>query len=344
MERLGIIGAADIAYRRFLPALSKNSTFEYIGVGIADKQERYLMLKEKIECEYQGLREKSLGKAKQFMQQFGGKIYDSYNSLITSSEVDAVYIPLPPALHYIWAKKALENGKHVLLEKPATISYEQTEELVHLARSKNLALFENYMFLYHSQIETIKNIIDSGEIGKVRLYRLAFGFPRLGEDNFRYSKKMGGGALLDAGGYTLKYARALLGDSAKIVYANANDDESCDVDIFGSAALVNEEGETVQVAFGMDNEYKCELEAWGSKGTLYTGRVFTAPEGLEIEVVISKNGEETKRILKSDNSFLNSIHQFSQCMLSEEVREKEYENILTQARLVSEYKKLVHDM
>jgi len=278
MIRIGIICPSEIALRRFLPALSKLPEFKFVGIATASKTEWEGANDDVIENEKV--------KARSFTEHYGGKMFESYSSLIVSKDMDAVYLPLPPALHYQWAKRALLSGKHTLIEKPATTSYRETQDLISIARKRNLAIHENYMFAFHDQLTAVHEIIDRGEIGDVRLYRISFGFPRRAANDFRYDKKLGGGALLDCGGYTIKYASILLGDSAKIRYAQSNYHEDFDVDLFGSAALVNELGITAQIAFGMDNSYKCDLEVWGSKGSLITGRVLTAPDGFTPEVLL----------------------------------------------------------
>ena len=121
------------------------------------------------------------------------------------------------------------------------------------------------MFAFHNQLKEIAQIIERGEIGDVRLYRISFGFPQRAVNDFRYNKELGGGALIDAGGYTIKYAAMLLGETAHITAAQMNYTDEFEVDIYGSATLVNQDGATAQIAFGMDNSYKCELEVWGSK-------------------------------------------------------------------------------
>lgn len=340
--KIAIICPSEIALRRFMPALSLINEFEFVGLGICSVEERFGdslpsedIIREVLEAEET--------KAKVFIDSYGGKIFRSYDDIVNSNEIEALYIPLPPALHYKWAKKALEAGKHVLVEKPSTISSELTEELIQIAKSKGLALHENYMFAFHQQLTDIKEIIASGEIGDVRLYRIAFGFPMRQLNDFRYNKALGGGALIDAGGYTLKYAAMLLGDSAKIKYAQSNYIEGFDVDMYGSAAMVNASGCTVQLSFGMDNNYKCELEAWGSKGSLYTGRVLTAPMGFIPEVVIRKGNVDEKRSLSADDTFKKSIMRFWDCINSVQIRERNYTDILKQAKLVDEFKKRTNE-
>ena len=332
MIRIGIICPSEIAFRRFLPALKEAGCFEYAGVAIANKEE------------FKGATDEVLAKerakAQTFVDNYGGKIYEGYKTLIESPDVDTVYLPLPPGLHYQWAKVALAANKHILVEKPCTTALAKTEDLLHEAKEKELAVHENYMFAFHDQLEAVNEIVKSGEIGDVRLYRISFGFPMRAQNDFRYNKALGGGALLDCGGYTFKYASLLLGPTAKMKYAQSNNIDGFGVDMYGSAALVNDEGVTAQVAFGMDHNYKCEVEVWCSKGTLYTNRILTAPAGFVPEVVIRKGNEEEKRNLPADDAFKKSILHFSHCVEDVKVREENYQTLLRQATLVEDFKRL----
>ena len=234
----------------------------------------------------------------------------------------------------------MENGKHVLVEKPSTTSAKETKEMVQIASQKHLALHENYMFTFHNQLATIENTVQSGEIGDVRLYRISFGFPRRASNDFRYNKALGGGALIDTGGYTIRYAAQLLGPTATIRYAQSNYVDGFGVDMYGSAALVNTDGVTAQIAFGMDNNYKCELEVWGSTGCLTTGRVLTAPADFIPTATIRKGNEEKTIDLPADDAFLKSIKHFVKCIKDEKVREERYRIIIKQAELIDEFKRL----
>lgn len=332
MKRIGIICPSEIAFRRFLPALKEAGCFEYAGVAIASKEE-FVGATDEILA-------KERAKAQTFVDSYGGKIFEGYKTLIHSDDVDAIYLPLPPGLHYQWAKEALSAGKHILCEKPCTTALATTEDLMNDAEAKGLAAHENYMFAFHDQLKAINDIVNSGEIGDVRLYRISFGFPMRAQNDFRYNKALGGGALLDCGGYTLKYASMLLGSTAKMKYAQSNNIDGFNVDMYGSAALVNDEGVTAQVAFGMDHNYKCELEVWGSKGTIYTNRILTAPAGLVPEVIIRKGNEEEKRSLPADDAFKKSILHFCECIEDEAVRKENYQTLLRQARLVEDFKSL----
>ena len=331
--RIGIICPSEIAFRRFMPAIQKCENAEYAGIAYANTVEWF---GDSVPDETLILSEKA--KAENFQKEYGGKVFDSYFELLSSNDIDAVYLPLPPALHYKWAKKALGHGKHIFLEKPSTTNFADTEDLIDIAKGKCLAVHENYMFAFHRQIDEIKNIISGGKLGEVRLYRIAFGFPQRSKNDFRYNKALGGGALLDCGGYTIKLAAMLLGGSARIAYSRLNYTKDFDVDIYGSAAMVNDDGVTAQLSFGMDNSYKCELEVWGSKGFLRTGRILTAPDGFEpsAEVTVGSNTETV--VLSADDTFAKSIEHFCKCVSNSKTREENYTDILKQAELVNSVK------
>jgi len=314
MLKFGVIGAADIAYRRFLPALKKNTSVRFIGIASRDPE-----------------------KAQSFANEFGGKKYGDYEQLLSDTDIDAVYIPLPPALHYHWAKRALESGKHVLLEKPSTTNYENTEYLVELAKTKNLTLNENYMFLYHRQLTVIQDILNNGEIGKLRLIRAAFGFPRLANDNFRYNMELGGGALLDCGGYPVSLAALLLGEKISVTSSNLCYSDEFGIDLYGSVSLENTNGEVAQISFGMDNYYKCELELWGSTGYIKAPRIFTAPPDYDAPIIVETSGN-SKTLTVMDDQFLNSIEIFCQAVNNAEMRERFYLQILRQIKIINEIK------
>ena len=285
--KIGILGTADIAFRRFLPALKKCPEFTYAGVA-----------------------SRALEKTKPFLETYGGQGYSSYEALLADKSIDAVYVPLPPALHYAWGRKVLESGKHLLMEKPFTTSLAETEALLALAKEKDLMVHENYMFLYHSQMAKVKELIADGTLGEVRLIRAAFGFPKRGGDDFRYKKELGGGALLNCGGYPVRLALELLGDTARVVQAKLSQPEGYKVDLYGSAVLENESGLCAQVSFGMDNAYQCQLEMWGSETTLIAPRIFTAGPDFYPKIILRASSSEEHLELEPDDSFLHSIQQF----------------------------------
>jgi len=344
MIRIGILGPSEIAFRRFMPALQKaGKSFQFAGIGIASPEE-WFGDTSKVSAEaIEEQKSNEISRAKAFTDLYGGKVIMGYDALVSSPDVDAVYCPLPPALHYKWAKLALQNNKHVFVEKPSTTSLADTEDLIAIASKNGLALHENYMFIFHSQLDELSSVVKSGEIGDVRLYRTTFGFTRKSSNAFRYNKALGGGALLDVGGYCIKYANYLLGGDANVASAQANCLDDFEVDMYGSATLVNNNGQIAQLAFGMDNDYRCDIEIWGSLGTITSGRIFTAPNGFVPTYTIKKNQDIEIRKLSADDAFLKSILHFGACINSENTRKENYKLLCKQIQLVEQFKYLINN-
>lgn len=301
--RIGVLCPSEIAFRRFMPALKKLDSFEYIGLAAATEREFSGIESDEVVPS-------ELEKAETFCSIHGGKIFKGYEMLIRSNEVDAIYLPLPPMLHYKWGKKVLENGKHLLMEKPFTTGPAETEELLSLAEKKGLTVHENYMFLYHSQLAKVKKLIANETLGKLRLIRAAFGFPKREKNDFRYQKNMGGGALLDCGGYPVRLALELLGDTVHVTQSRLIQPEGYEVDLYGNAVLENESGLCAQISFGMDNAYQCQLEIWGSKATLIAPRIFTAGPDVAPKLILKTSADEEIIELPKDDQFLHSIEVF----------------------------------
>lgn len=316
MVRIGILGAADIAYNKFIPALSQVDGAECAGVASCSKK-----------------------KLERFVEKYNLHVYSSYDEVLNDESVDCVYIPLPPAFHYEWAKKALLAGKHVFLEKPSTTSLKYTEELVKLAEERGLVLQENYMFQYHDQLRKLKEFIADGRIGQLRLVRTSFGFPRRPEGDFRYNKDLGGGTMMDNGGYTIKLITELLGDSTRYLSSRLDYDEEAGVDIFGTAEFTNAAGVIAQAAFGMDCQYQCSLELWGSRGRITTGRIYTAPEGYIPTAVIETGSESVTVELPSDDHFVKSISMFLKALEDENIRKNMAAALVRQSAFVEEVRK-----
>lgn len=316
MFRIGILGAADIAFNRFLPALEKVQGVQCAGVA-----------------------SNSPDKLRRFVDKYNIHVYESYDEVIQDENVDCIYVPLPPVFHYEWAKKALLAGKHVFLEKPSTISAEQTRELAGLAGSMGLVLQENYMFQYHAQLADIEKIIASGELGKLRLVRTSFGFPRRAAGDFRYVKELGGGTMLDNGGYTIKLINRLLGRSTRLVASKLDYDEETGVDIFGTAEFMNADGVLAQAAFGMDCQYQCSLELWGSKGRLTTGRIYTTPDGFVPTALIETGAGSRSIELASCDAFEESIKMYLRAVDDDSVRADMAQELVRQAEFVDAVRK-----
>lgn len=316
--RIAVLCPADIAKRRFLPSLAERKEASFAGIGFHSRREEAAALADT----------------------FGGTLYETQEELFSDDTVDAVYIPSVPAAHFAPAKKALLSGKHVLMEKPFAVSYEETASLVSLAKERGLALHENFTFLYHTQLDEIRRLVADGTIGTLRLVRASFGFPGRPAGDFRYDASLGGGAFLDAGCYTLRLASVFLGADARVTDASIFYDEGSAPDVSGSGMLQDGAGLTAQVAFGMDNAYRCALELWGSSAYLTAPRIFTAPDTLSPVITLAYSDRTEERTLSACPSFAASIAHFISFTKDAALREAAYEEILSQAKRMGDFMSL----
>lgn len=131
--------------------------------------------------------------------------------MIKDPNIQIIYIATPHTFHYDYIKKALNAGKHVLCEKAITVNADQFDEVEKLAKEKNLILSEEFT-LYHMPIyQKVRNLIDNGKLGKIKLVQVNFGSLKDYDPSNRFfNKALAGGALLDIGGYATAFARMFL--------------------------------------------------------------------------------------------------------------------------------------
>ena len=160
-----------------------------------------------------------LESAQAFAQQYGiPRCYDSYEALAADPEVEAIYIATPNTLHYENCKLCLEQGKHVLCEKPFTISPEQARELYRLAEEKHRFLMEAFWIWLLPLYDRLRQILTAGTIGELKQITCQYGFVATGARKDRkFDSGLGGGALLDIGIYNLGFLRILTGQDPEKV-------------------------------------------------------------------------------------------------------------------------------
>jgi len=186
--KMGVMGCANIAKRSVIPEIKLIEDFELSAVASRSKE-----------------------KADAFAKHFNCEGIDGYDNLLKRDDIDAIYMPLPTGMHEEWVLKTLEAGKHILIEKSLAVDFSSAQKMVEKAKEKGLLIMEDFMFLYHSQHQFVKDLISKGEIGELRCFRSSFGFPPFPPGNFRYDRNMGGGALLDAAAYTVRASQLFLG-------------------------------------------------------------------------------------------------------------------------------------
>ncbi|WP_433170040.1 Gfo/Idh/MocA family protein [Actinoallomurus sp. CA-150999] len=318
--RFGVLGCADIAWRRTLPALAAERRVHLVAVASRDP-----------------------AKAQRFADRFGCEAVEGYRPLLTRDDIDAVYVPLPAGLHAHWTREALRHGKHVLCEKPLTTDADTSAELVAQARDAGLLLMENYMFVHHSQHTAVRRLIDDGAIGEPRKFYGAFTIPRLPAGDIRHRADLGGGALLDVGGYPLRAASLFLGPRLKVIGAFLRHDPDTTVDLEGAALLRSPAGVTAQISFGIDNAYRSAYELSGTEGRISLERAFTPPADHAPVLRIERAGRTQEVTLPPDDQFAAVAGAFTGTALSGTGFTSHAEDILRQAGLQSEVRRQAMD-
>ncbi|MFD5453953.1 Gfo/Idh/MocA family protein [Streptomyces olivaceus] len=310
--RLGLLGCAGIAQRRALPSLARLRDFALTAVASRDAD-----------------------KAKRFARRFGGEPVAGYEELLAREDLDAVYIPLPAALHAPWAARALEAGLHVLVEKPAAVTTEEANRLSRLARERGLVVMENFAFVHHSQQQSVRVLLAEGAIGELRSLSAEFAFPPLPDTDIRHLPELGGGSLLDAGVYPLRAARMFLGDDLQVTGATLRSHPEHQVDVAGAALLTGPSGVSAQVNFGFVHSYRCGYTLWGSAGRISLNRAYSAPDDFAPTLTLERDRRTEERRLAPDQQFTTLFRRFAAAIRRGDVAGPAHD-VERQARLVEQ--------
>ena len=310
--KIGVLGCAGIAVRSVIPAIKAlEADFELVAVASRSRE-----------------------KAESFARQFDCKPVVGYEQLVAANDVDALYIPLPTGLHREWINKALHAGKHVYAEKSIAACLSEADSMVSSARNNGLALMEGFMFQYHQQHRIVFDLLRAGEIGEIRYFFSSFGFPPLAKDNFRYDEKIGGGALLDAAGYTIRAVHFMLDRDFRVKGATLYSDPLVGTSMYGSAFLTNSRGIGASIAFGFDNYYQCRYEIWGTKGKLIADRAFTPGPDFSPKIIVETAQGTNILQAPADNHFVGAFREFHRIIFNNYDKQRHYSDILLQSESI----------
>jgi xylose dehydrogenase (NAD/NADP) len=159
-------------------------------------------------------------RAEAYARQKGiARAHGSYEALLADPDVDAVYNPLPNALHAEWSIRALEAGKHVLCEKPFSRRPEDVDRAFDVAEREGRVLAEAFMWRHHPQVARARELLDAGAIGDLRILRAHFAFKAADPDDIRLQAELDGGGLMDVGSYCVSGCRTLAGAEPERAWA-----------------------------------------------------------------------------------------------------------------------------
>jgi D-xylose 1-dehydrogenase (NADP+, D-xylono-1,5-lactone-forming) len=195
------------------------------------------------------------------------RAHGSYEELLADPDVEAVYISLPNSLHVEWSIRALEAGKHVLCEKPLSRRAEEAERAFDVAEQSGRLLMEAFMYRHNPQTARLKQLVDGGAIGRLRLVRAAFSFPLADAENVRLNPSLDGGGLMDVGCYCISGTRFLGGEPEQVYGEQVLGESGVDELFTGTMRLAGDV--LAQFDASLVLQVRDELEAIGEEGSLF---------------------------------------------------------------------------
>ena len=183
--RWGILGVANIAVKKVIPAMAKAPSSEVLAIASRNGE-----------------------KARKAAVDLGiARAYGSYEELLADPQIDAIYNPLPNHLHVPWSIRAAEAGKHVLCEKPIALTVAEVDELIAVRDRTGVNIGEAFMVKTHPQWLRARDLVRSGAVGELRVASGSFSYFNTDPENVRNQAAIGGGALMDVGCYPVTMAR-----------------------------------------------------------------------------------------------------------------------------------------
>lgn len=281
--RIGILGYSDIAARKFIPALFQSNKADFAGVARRQSGKTVILPSGKPAAPC------------------------SYHNLVYDPTVDIMYVSLPNHLHETWSIRALEQGKHVLCEKPLGLSTASVRRMLDAAKANDRLLYENLMYLQHPQHRMVQELIVSGRIGRVTSFHAEFAFPGPAHGNFRLDPAMGGGAFHDMNRYPLSAALFFL-KGTRHRFIRAHGEERNGLNRSFEGASLTEAGERFTFLIAFDLPYRSFYEITGELGSIRVERAFTTPPDLENRIAVkTANGANEIHLSPLCDHFLAMI-------------------------------------
>lgn len=247
-----LLGMGSFATRRVIPALVSSSDIS--GISIASRRQ---INPPNIGC-----------KINQCIQ--------GYEKALSTVDCDAVYVSLPNALHFEWVMRALQAGKHVIVDKPAFVCLAEAENALSIADERGLCLAEASVWHYHPQTAAALQVFrDSRD--SITHVSAVFTSPPLPPGSFQYSADLGGGALLDRGPYAVSTARWAFGEDPEEVFCRLQDAHSEGVELSFSLLFRFSGGRTLTGFFSLHAEYTNRISLLGDHVRVDIDRVYTPP-------------------------------------------------------------------
>lgn len=255
-------------------------------------------------------------KAVTFAEKYGiGKVYDDFNDMFTDPNVDVVYITTPHNTHIEFMKKAIANGKHILVEKSITLNSSELEEALTLAEEKSVIVAEA-MTIYHMPIyKKLNEILASGKLGRVNLITTNFGsFKDYNMKNRFFNRSLAGGAMLDIGVYSLSFIRWFFASKPNSVLSQMKKAPT-GVDEQASMLLTNKEGQMATVMLSLHSKQPKRGVVSCEKGYI---EIMEYPRAWEATITYAESGKtETVSAGKNEDALAYELEDMEKAILGE---------------------------
>jgi len=250
---------------------------------------------------------RDLGRAKAYARERGIEhAYGSYEDLLADPKIEAVYISLPNSMHVEWSIQALEAGKHVLCEKPLSRHPEDVERAFDAAEKAGRILMEAFMYRHNPQTKRLKELVEGGAIGRLRLVRAAFSFPLDDAANVRLNDELEGGGLMDVGCYCISGSRLLAGEPESVYGEQVAAPSGVDELFTGTLRFAADV--LAEIDCGLVLPERDELEAIGEEGSIF----LDDPWHCRKPVIEVRKEEGTERIeLEPEDSYRLQLENMS---------------------------------
>jgi predicted dehydrogenase len=209
--------------------------------------------------------------------------------LLADPHVDAVYIPLPNSEHAEWTIAAARAGKHALCEKPLAMTAAEAEEMVRACATEGVLLMEGFMYRLHPSWVSVRELVASGRIGRLRAVQSWFSYFNDDPRNIRNVPELGGGALYDIGCYCINLSRMLLGAEPTAIEGSVMRDET-GTDVLTSAILAFDE-DVAAFTCSTRTEPDQRVHIYGTEGRISMGIPFNIPSDRPTEIVVTAGGD-----------------------------------------------------
>ncbi|WP_456785866.1 Gfo/Idh/MocA family protein [Cellulomonas sp. P5_C5] len=245
----------------------------------------------------------------------GAALLPDYAAVVDSPDVDAVYVPLPNTLHVEWVLRAVEAGKHVLVEKPLAMTEAQVDKVLTAAADRGVVVMEAFMYRFHPQHALVHDLIAEGRIGEVRGVRASFAFRIDDPRNIRLSPELGGGATWDVGCYATDVAHWYLQDAPTTVRATARRRPGTDLDSTVAAVLEFPGDRFAVLDYSIDFGQQASYEVQGTAGSISVPNAWAMREDQATVVVRDQHGVRTETVVAPADHYRAEVVAFERAVL-----------------------------